>query len=90
MIAWGAQRDRRDEEAVDDRFKTELGQICDQMGKNPALVRTNPHWRESHAERHRCARKTAEACRWKSTCLFWMIATGCALAAVLMLYVSVG
>jgi len=90
MIAFGAQRDRRDEEAVDERFKNELGKMCDEMEKNPALVGTNPHWRESHAERHRCARKTAEACRWESTCLFWMIATGCALVATLMLYVSGG
>ena len=59
MIAWGAQRDRRDEQAVDDRFNNDLSTMCDEMEKTPALVRTNPHWRESHAERHRCARKTA-------------------------------
>lgn len=88
MIAFGAQRDRRDEQSVDERFNDEFSKMCDAMEKNPASARANPQWREIHSERHRCARKTAEACRWESTCLFWMIATGCALAAVGMLYAS--
>ena len=35
MIALGAQRDRRDEQAVDDRFKNELSKMCD--GEEPCI-----------------------------------------------------
>lgn len=88
VIAFGAQRDRRDERAIDDRFNDEFSKMCDAMEKNPAKARANPHWREIHSERHRSARKAAEVSRWQTACLLWMIATGCALAAVVMLYVT--
>jgi len=88
VTAFGAQQDRRDERAIDDRFNDEFSKMCDAMEKNPALAQANPQWREIHSERHRSARKAAEASRWQTACVLWMIATGCALATVVMLYVT--
>jgi hypothetical protein len=90
VTAFGIQRDRRAEQSIDARFDDEFSEMCDAMEKNPAYAQAQPGWRDVHLERRRAALSQAEASRWQSASLFWMLATGCALAAVVMLYVSGG
>jgi len=90
VTAFGIQRDRRAEQAIEDRFEDEFSEMYDAMEKNPAYAKTQPGWRDVYLERHRVALSQAEASRWQSASVFWMLATGCALAAVVMLYVSGG
>jgi len=86
-MALHIQRDRRHEQAIDARFENDLSEMYDAKEKNPKLSQTYwEHLREVCIERCRTALSNAEADRWESACRFWMLATGCALPAAVMLY----
>ena len=90
MMALSIQRDRRKEQSINAQFDDEFSEMYDAMEKNKNTSWAQAHldWREVHIERRRAALSYAEASRWESAGLFWMLATGCALAAVVMLYAS--
>jgi hypothetical protein len=62
--------------------------MYDAMEKNASYAKAHPDWREVHLERRRTALQSAQASRWESACRFWMLATVCAIAAIVMLYLS--
>jgi hypothetical protein len=89
--AFSIQRDRRAEQSSERQFEDELSEVYDAIEKDPAAAKYyDQNWRDIHVERHRAALSSANAHRWESACRFWMLAAGCALAAVVMLYVSGG
>ena|ERR1017187_7607129 len=88
VMAFSIQRDRRTEQAIEAQFEDEFSEMYDAMEKNPEYARAHPDWREVYGARHRSALQGAEANRWESASRFWMLATVCALAAVVMMYLS--
>ena len=88
VMAFSIQRDRRAERSIDAEFGKDLSDMYDAVKKNPELSQTYQSWRDVRVERCRAALSAAKAYRWETACNFWMLATGCALAAVVMLYVS--
>ena len=88
VMAFSIQRDRRAERSIDAEFEKDLSDMYDAVEKTPKLSQTYDSWRNVRVERCRAALSAAKASRWQTACNFWMLATGCALAAVVMLYVS--
>jgi Flp pilus assembly protein TadB len=91
VAALSIQRNQRSEQSINAKFDDELGEIYDQIQKDSAGAKYyDQKWREIHTERRRSALSTDEAFRLRSACRFWMVATGCALAAVVMLWLIGG
>lgn len=89
LLAAGAistQRDRRHEQYIVAESARDWEEMYDRMEKKKLSQADFGSWSERHRENRRAALKTAEASRWESACRFWMVATGCALAAAVMLY----
>jgi hypothetical protein len=89
VLAFSIQRDRRAEHSIDAKFEKDLSDVYDAVEKDPEASRYySESWRDLRRERCRADFSAAEAYRWQTACNFWMLATGCALAAIVMLYVS--
>jgi hypothetical protein len=62
--------------------------MLDGMEKDPKFAQANRNWEVAFSERRRAALRNAELSRLAGAGEWWMLATGCALAGVVLLYVS--
>ena len=88
-VGLSIQRDRSEEESINESFDEDFINIDNAAKKNPADTQKFPlGWQDAHLEHRRVALAGAEAYRWQKASRWWMLAAGCALTASLMLAVT--
>jgi hypothetical protein len=85
-MGFSIQRDRRAEQSSKASSERDFDEMYDRMEKKKISKAYFDNWSEWHREKCRAALITAEASRWEDACPCWMVATGCAFAAAVMLY----